>query len=77
MRLRTPGFETVMVKSEGVRFWVEYRSVFEKGCKGVCCKVLRDGGVEALEGETMYRISHDCGVYLRDRAGNVYHDNST
>lgn len=75
VKVGAPGFETVRVESEGVRFWVEFRSKGGQGCKGVCCEILRDGGVEALEDETMYRVSIECGVYLRDRAGNVYYDN--
>lgn len=79
LTLRPPGYEAVKVGSEGVRVWVELnkgvsRPVQGTKCRAVCCEVLRNGGVDALEDDRMYEPSHShrCGVYLRDRAGNLY-----
>lgn len=79
LTLRPPRYETVKVGSEGVRVWVELnkgvsRPVQGTKCRAVCCEVLRNGGVDALEDDRMYEPSHShrCGVYLRDRAGNLY-----
>ena len=78
LRVTGPRHETVRIDSEAVKVWVEFRSARPKGtpsCKGVCCE-LRDVAVEALGEETMYEACFcDCGVYLRDGAGNLHHEN--
>jgi hypothetical protein len=76
IRVMGPRHETVRIDSEAVRVWFEFRSARPKGssCSGVCCEVLRDGGLEALEEETMYEANYcSCGLYLRDGAGNVHY----
>lgn len=81
IRVTGPKHEKVTIDSEGVRVWVEFRSGPPSGtvaCPGVCCEVLRDAGVGALENERMYDVGFrkgkgKCGVYLRDGAGNLHH----
>lgn len=77
IRVTGPKHEKVIIDSEGVRVWVEFRSGRPSGtlsCPGVCCEVLRDAGVGVLEKERMYDVGvGKCGVYLRDGAGNLHH----
>ncbi|KAK1830445.1 heterokaryon incompatibility protein-domain-containing protein [Podospora conica] len=77
VRLRGPGYETVRIESEVVKLWLGFGLASGEGCMCSCSKVLRGGGVEALEDDRMYRFMFgQCGFYFRDGSGNLFHDDS-